>query len=90
MRNFTEVAKEVLEAEFPSSNLNRAFCIFNLAKSGTPRNTADVMPEEVAKAFKRLAQAFNIDMPLLVAQYNDLLTLSRHVKIMAKCSNREA
>ena len=92
-RNFTEVAQEVLEAEFPSYDLHRAFCIFNMAKFGgglTPHHTADDMPEDVPRAFRRLAQAFNVDLSHLVAQHNDHSPMARRVKNIPNCSNPEA
>ena len=90
IRNFTQVPNKVLEAEFPNYDLKRAFCICNLPTSGgglTLRNTADDTPEEVSRAFRQLAQAFNVDMPNLVARYNDHLSTAHRVHIvLTNCS----
>ena len=94
MRSFTVVAKEVLDAEFPSYDLNRAFCIFNLSSSSggglTPHRSPDGMPEEVSRNFKRLTQAFDVDLFELVAQYNDHLPMACRVKMLTNCSNQDA
>lgn len=91
MRSFTAVAKEVLAAEFPHYDLNRAFCIFNLAASGglTPHSIEN-MPDEVSCNFRRLAQAFSVDMFELVAQYNDHLPMASRTKMLSGCSNQDA
>ena len=90
MRAFTEVAKAVLEAEFPSYDLSRAFCIFNLAKSGGGLTPLDTMSDDVSRNFARLSTAFDVDMDHLVAQYNDHLPLARRVKVITGSSNQEA
>jgi hypothetical protein len=93
MRNFTVVAKEVLEAEFPSYDLNRSFCIFNLARSGggvTPPHEGVDMPDDVSCNFRRLAQAFNVDFLELVTQYNDHLPIARRLKSVTGSSNHDA
>ena len=90
MGSFTVVAKEVLEAEFPSYDLNRAFCIFNLASSGGGLTPHSSMPEEVSSNFRRLAQAFNVDVFELVGQYNDHLPMARRVKMLTNSSNQDA
>jgi hypothetical protein len=92
MRSFTVVAKEVLEAEFPSYDLNRAFCIFNLAAGSSSGGLTPLedMPEEVSRDFRRLAQAFKVDLYELVAQYNDHLPMARRVKMLTGSSNHGA
>ena len=95
MRNFTEVAKAVVEAEFPSYDLNRSFCIFNLANSGdggglTPSSSLDDMPKDLSCNFRRLAQAFNVDVDHLVAQYADHWQVARRAKMLTYSSNQEA
>ena len=58
MRGFTEVAKEVLEAEFPSYDLNRAFCIFNL-----PRTWGGLTPPYLTIAHMLGALSSNLRPP---------------------------
>lgn len=92
MRSFTVVAQEVLAAEFPSYDLNRAFCIFNLAAGGglTPHTSPEDMPDSVSRHFRRLAQSFNVDLFELVAQYNDHFGLANRAKMLSGCSNHDA
>ena len=48
------------------------------------------MPEEVSRNFKRLTQAFDVDLFELVAQYNDHLPMACRVKMLTNCSNQDA
>ena len=47
-------------------------------------------PQEASRAFKWLAQTFNVDMFHLFAQYNDHLPMARRVQMLTNCSNQEA
>ena len=44
----------------------------------------------MSRAFRRLAQALNVDMSHLVAQYNDHLPMARRVQMLTKCPSQEA
>ena len=47
-------------------------------------------PQEASRAFKWLAQTFNVDMFHLFAQYNDHLPMARRVQMLTNCPSQEA
>ena len=93
MKVWMQLAVSVLEAEFPSFSLVRAFAILDLgiekpAMTLASDNLANINRQE--NDIARLAQAFKLDASLLRAELSHMRPRAQAVKQQIGCSTQEA